>query len=122
MLILALGACDQDGAMQTAAAAAASAPALPADSSTGNGGDMSASGMSASIAAGLNDSVITTKVKAALMANRDVADAAINVRARDGRITLSGTVPSPAQAEAAARAARAVEGVKQVDNNLIVKK
>jgi len=116
MLVLALGACDQDGATQAAAMADA-APAFPARTGADDSG-----GMSASIAAGLNDSVLTTKVKAALMANQEVEDAAISVRARDGRVTLSGTVPSPAQAAAAARAARAVEGVKQVDNNLGIKK
>ncbi len=64
-----------------------------------------------------DDSVLTTKVKTALMAEPDINAADIAVTAEGGRVTLSGTVPAP-QIMRAEAVARGVEGVVEVVNRL----
>jgi osmotically-inducible protein OsmY len=69
----------------------------------------------------LDDSVITTKVKAALLGDELVKSFAISVETRKNVVQLSGWVESSLQKAAAGRDAMAVAGVKDVRNNLIVK-
>ena len=64
------------------------------------------------------DAAVTAKVKAALLAEKDVDGLKINVDTRDGNVTLTGNVPEPAQVERATQVARGIEGVKAVDNQL----
>lgn len=68
----------------------------------------------------LDDAGITAKVKAALIADKAVSGTAINVDTMEGRVTLSGHVPDQGQVDRAAQVASSVEGVKAVDNKLIV--
>jgi len=68
----------------------------------------------------LDDAGITAKVKAALIADKNVSGTAINVDTMQGRVTLSGHVPDQAQVDHAAQVASSVEGVKAVDNKLTV--
>lgn len=69
----------------------------------------------------LDDSMLTGKVKAALMDAEEVKSGQINVETNDGVVQLSGFVTSQGMAERAGAAAAKVEGVRRVDNVLTVK-
>lgn len=57
-------------------------------------------------------------VRSALRRDSRTADVAITIQADAGIVRLLGVVDTPAQSEAVAEVARAVEGVKSVDNQL----
>ncbi|MDP2138591.1 MAG: BON domain-containing protein [Candidatus Didemnitutus sp.] len=69
----------------------------------------------------VDDAVITTKVKSALLGNDDVKSFAVSVETVLGVVQLSGFVDTSKQKSAAGKVAAAVKGVKEVKNNLIVK-
>ena len=69
-------------------------------------------------AAVLDDTAVTTKVKAAFAADPNLSAVLINVDTKDGVVSLSGPVKTPADAEHAAKLAQAVEGVKSVVHDL----
>lgn len=69
----------------------------------------------------IDDSVVTTKVKAALVKNDMTKATEINVETRLGVVQLSGFVTSQANADAAVLAARNVAGVKDVVNDIRIK-
>lgn len=69
----------------------------------------------------LDDSVITTKVKSALLAEKAVDSTTISVETFKGRVLLAGYVKSPDQRQRAEGVARSVGGVKAVNNKLEVK-
>lgn len=69
----------------------------------------------------VDDTVITTKVKSALLGDDAVKSFAVSVETVKGTVQLSGFVNTAAQRDAAGRDAAAVEGVRHVRNNLIVK-
>jgi hyperosmotically inducible protein len=71
----------------------------------------------------VNDTWITTKVKADLMATADVPGTAIDVDTVNGTVNLSGTVDSKASADKAVAVAKKIKGVKSVDaSGLVVSK
>lgn len=70
----------------------------------------------------IEDSAITTNVKAAIFQQDDLSAAEINVETFNGVVQLSGFVSRPAQIAKATEIARSVEGVKSVKNNLTVKR
>ncbi|OZI19655.1 phospholipid-binding protein [Bordetella genomosp. 9] len=67
-----------------------------------------------------SDTVVTTKVKAAIVADKSLSALDIAVETNNGVVTLTGTVATSAQSDQATHVARGVEGVKQVKNNLKV--
>jgi osmotically-inducible protein OsmY len=69
----------------------------------------------------IDDGVIGSKVKTALLADEDVSGLQVEVETFKGVVQLSGFVDTAAQANKAERIARGVQGVKEVQNNLIVK-
>jgi len=69
----------------------------------------------------LDDSVITMKVKAAIIADEELKATEINVETFKGQVQLSGFVRDPAHISRAIDVARQVEGVKGVVNSLVVK-
>jgi hyperosmotically inducible protein len=69
-----------------------------------------------------NDSTITAKVKAALLADEQVKGSQVSVETDKGIVTLKGKVGSPDQAIKAARIASNIEGVTSVQNDLTIKK
>lgn len=69
----------------------------------------------------IDDSTITTKVKAALLADADVKGLDIKVETRKGEVYLSGFVDNQAQMDRAVTVAKGVEGVKNVDNKMTLK-
>lgn len=69
----------------------------------------------------VDDSVITTKVKAAVFNEPSLKVLQINVETFKGEVQLSGFVDSEQSAKKAEEVAGGVEGVKSVKNNLVVK-
>ena len=70
----------------------------------------------------IDDGVITTKVKAALLGDSGVKSSDISVVTRDGVVQLSGFVNDQTQIDRATTVAKGVEGVKNVNNEMSIKK
>ncbi|HEY0953839.1 MAG TPA: BON domain-containing protein [Roseateles sp.] len=69
----------------------------------------------------VKDSVVTTKIKAQLAASQVSSLALVHVDTdADGWVQLTGKVASQAEKDRAEAIAKAVEGVKSVDNRLTV--
>ena len=69
----------------------------------------------------VDDSTITTKVKAAIFNDPALKVFQINVETFKGEVQLSGFVDSAQSVKKAGEVARGVGGVKSVKNNLVVK-
>ena len=69
----------------------------------------------------VDDTVITTKVKAAIFEEPGLKSAEINVETYKGVVQLSGFVSSQANINRAAEIARGVHGVTSVKNDMRVK-
>ncbi|KRG88034.1 hypothetical protein ABB34_01710 [Stenotrophomonas daejeonensis] len=67
-----------------------------------------------------SDTWITTKVKAELLATKDVSGLDIKVETVNGVVSLSGTVDTQVEADRAVAVARAIEGVSRVDDSGLV--
>jgi hyperosmotically inducible protein len=72
----------------------------------------------AQASAAVDDAALTTKVKAALLADDQVKGTQINVDSSSGTVRLTGTVDTQAQVQRAVEIAKGVQGVRSVDNNL----
>lgn len=66
----------------------------------------------------VDDTVITAKVKTALLAEPELKSAEIKVETVDGAVSLSGAVSSQANIQKALNITRDVKGVKSIKNNL----
>jgi osmotically-inducible protein OsmY len=98
------------GAAMVASALVLSACATDRDSSKRSAGQVS------------SDAALTAKVKSAIASDTGLGSAsAINVQTYGGVVQLSGFVDSKEKVERAAKAARSVEGVRTVENNVRVK-
>lgn len=69
----------------------------------------------------IDDTAIHTKVKAALVNDPVVAGTSINVDVNRGVVALTGAVNGDVEKTKAEDIARGVEGVRSVENNLIVR-
>jgi osmotically-inducible protein OsmY len=69
----------------------------------------------------IDDTVITTKVKAAILNEPTLKSAEINVETFKGVVQLSGFVSTQAAENTAVAVARKVEGVKSVKNDMRLK-
>ena len=69
----------------------------------------------------MDDSIITTKVKAELLSNDSIESGDISVETDKGVVTLSGFVASQEQVKHAVDATGKVEGVQSVSNKLNIK-
>ena len=69
----------------------------------------------------VDDSVITTKVKAAIFGEPSLKSAEINVETFKGSVQLSGFVNSRSDIDKAVEVARGVKGVTSVKNDMRVK-
>lgn len=67
-----------------------------------------------------SDVTITAKVNAALVADDKLKATQINVDTREGQVTLTGQAPDAQARARATTLASAVDGVKQVNNQLVV--
>jgi hypothetical protein len=69
----------------------------------------------------VRDAALTARVKAALIAERDLPLTGITVETYEGGVQLSGFVPAPDLASRAGRITAGVSGVRTVNNNLVVR-
>jgi osmotically-inducible protein OsmY len=69
----------------------------------------------------VDDSVVTAKVKTAILEQPNLKSAEINVETFKGVVQLSGFVSSQASADSAVKVAQGVGGVKSVKNDMRVK-
>ena len=69
----------------------------------------------------VDDTIITTKVKTALLAEKGIDSGRISVETDQGHVMLSGDVKSPDQRQRAEGIARQVTGVRAVENKIEVK-
>ena len=66
-----------------------------------------------------DDATITARVSAALVSEPDLSGQTINVSTHDGVVTLAGPVDSVPTAQQAGVIAAEIEGVAEVDNQLV---
>lgn len=69
----------------------------------------------------VTDATITTKVKAELLAERDLKSSEVSVKTYNGNVQLSGFMSSQADIKKAVEITQRVRGVKMVTNNLYLK-
>lgn len=69
----------------------------------------------------IDDGVITTRVKSALITNDQTKAYQINVETYNGKVQLNGFVDSPEARTAAESTAKDVKGVQSVQNNLKIR-
>lgn len=69
----------------------------------------------------IDDSVITSNVRAVLLGDENIKSFDFKVETRKGEVQLSGFVDNQMQLDRATAATRAVSGVKTVQNNVILK-
>ena len=75
-----------------------------------------------SVGGKIDDSIITTRIKSALLTDSTVKSSDIGVLTREGDVQLSGFVNSEAQIQRALEIARSTDGVKAVENRMSIKK
>ena len=76
---------------------------------------------STTVGTDIDDSVITSSVKSALLADADIKSFDFKVETRKGEVLLSGFVDNQAQLDRATAVTRAVAGVKGIQNNVVLK-
>lgn len=107
-------------------AASASAWSQPGDAASASAGVQAASGVTASGAAApagrKADRALRRRVYAAIAKDKDINAGDISVVARDGVLTLNGTVTDAAQISKTEAITQGVSGVRSVINKLTVKK
>ena len=69
----------------------------------------------------IDDRAISTKIKAALLKDKEVSGLAVEVNTFRGVVQLSGFVDTDVQRQRAEEVARTVAGVQSVENNITVK-
>ncbi|MFZ6645471.1 BON domain-containing protein [Undibacterium sp. TJN25] len=72
-------------------------------------------------AVAVDDSVITAKVKSALVSDKEVSALKINVTTKQGVVILTGAVPNTEAGDRVIKMVAAIEGVKDIQNQLQVK-
>lgn len=93
----------------------ARAPAAPAAAPTASTGTPPAG---TTVGTVIDDSVVTARVKSALLADPEVKSFEIKVETRKGQVQLSGFVDTQARIDYAIALARKVEGVTGVENGM----
>ena len=69
----------------------------------------------------LDDTVVTTRVKSALLSDQEVKGFDIKVETRKGTVLLSGFVDTALQMNRAIATAKTIEGVQSVDNGITLR-
>ena len=124
MLVVAgLAACDKPGPAETAGEkldqAADKVGEKMAQTADTVGDKLGTQSAKAGVA--IDDTEITSKVKAAIFAEPGLSTLQISVATVKGLVTLSGSVDSLQNSHRARELASAVQGVNEVDNRLVVK-
>ncbi len=110
--LLLVGGCGQQGTSSTVGQKMDRAADKVADTT---------SNASSKVAMAADDTAITAKVKAALIAEPGLKSTDINVDTKEATVTLSGTVASDEMRDRAKQIASSTSGVKNVVDNLVVK-
>jgi osmotically-inducible protein OsmY len=123
LLVVGLSACDKPGPAETAGKNLDQAAEKVGDEIGDAGDKMSMKMAEQSNKAGvaMDDTAITTKVKAAMFAEPGLKTLQISVDTVKGVVTLTGSVNSKADSDTAKSLAGAVSGVSRVNNQLSVK-
>jgi len=74
-----------------------------------------------SVGTQIDDTVVTAKVKAALLSDAEIKSFDFKVDTHNGAVQLSGFVENQAQIDLAIKTAHAVEGVTSVENKIALK-
>lgn len=82
--------------------------------------DETSAGISDKTGVKVEDAMITTKIKAAFLAESSISSMDINVTTIDGVVMLTGSADSLASSQKATEVARQVAEVKQVNNQLVI--
>lgn len=98
------------------------APAVPAEATVTTPPSEVVTGENKTAGTVIDDTVITTKVKTALLADSDIKGLDVNVDTANGVVTLNGAVNNQTQIDRAAKVTGDVSGVSSVVNNLTIKK
>jgi hyperosmotically inducible protein len=112
LLVVGLAACNKPGPAETAG--------KKIDQTAEKVGDKMGE-QSAQAGVAMDDTAITTKVKAAIFAEPGLKTLQISVDTVKGVVTLSGSVDSRSNSDRAKQLAGAVAGVRDVENRLTVK-
>jgi hyperosmotically inducible protein len=75
----------------------------------------------ASVGTNVDDSVITAKIKAALLTNENIKSLDITVTTSKGEVMLSGFVNNQSQIDISVNLAKGIQGVKDVNNQFTIK-
>lgn len=73
------------------------------------------------VGAYVDDTTITTQVKARYVESRDVAASSIRVETLNGTVLISGFAKNAAERNEAERIARGVNGVRSVRNEIVIR-
>lgn len=79
-------------------------------------------GVATTVGTKIDDGVITTQVKAALLADASINGLDISVTTRKGEVQLSGFVNNQGQIDRAIEVARTIDGVTEISNQMSLKK
>ena len=109
-----LAGCGQREQVASAPAASTAAPTAPT-ASTGT------APAGTTVGTEIDDSVVTARVKSALLADNDTKSFDIKVETRKGQVQLSGFVDTQARIDNAIALTRKVEGVTSVENGMTLK-
>ena len=126
---LALAACDQSPSSRTTASvtpprsteSSSTAPQTNTTPAPSTAMDSQSQPATDKIASATDDAAVTTKVKAALLAEPGLRSMEIHVDTKDGVVTLTGTPDSSAVRDKAVVVARNVAGVKDVVDQMASK-
>lgn len=80
-----------------------------------------APGPATTVGVAIDDTLVTSSVKTALLADADIKSLDIGVETLKGEVQLTGTVDNQGQIDQAGRIARATEGASGVRNELRIK-
>lgn len=69
----------------------------------------------------IDDSVVTARIKSALLADASMKRLDVSVMTRKGEVMMRGSVASQAQMDRVVQIATAIEGVQSVSNSLQIK-
>jgi hyperosmotically inducible protein len=123
LVVVGLAACDKPGPAETAGKkldqTADKVGEKIAQTADTVGDKLGAQSAKAGVA--IDDTEITSKVKAAIFAEPGLKTLQISVATVKGLVTLSGSVDSLQNSHRAKELASAVQGVNEVDNRLLVK-
>ena len=123
LLVVGLAACDKPGPAETAGKkidqTADEAGKKISETADKIGEKLSEQSIKAGLA--INDAEITAKAKAAIFAEPGLRTLQISVDTVKGVVTLTGSVDSQSSSDRAKALAGAVAGVKEVENQLVLK-